>query len=223
MLLNIRESEEQKIYVSSDFHLGHQRDFVWQARGFTDVQSHDTGVIDSVNALVRPNDILLFLGDFCLNTTLEQFDAYLARFNCQNIWCIWGNHNNPHEKAIFRKAMPTISMNGRMYDVETYPFKYKNIVHWGYYAEMVLNGQYVVLMHYPIYIWNEMAHGAWMLCGHSHYGCPLTKADNLYGKILDVGWDGYKKPLSLNEIAAIMNNKQFAAVDNHHINKQKVA
>lgn len=206
-MINLRDTEEQKIYVSSDFHLGHQREFVWKDRGYTSVKEHDDGLINTLNETVRPNDILFFLGDFCLNTTTEQFNAYLDRINCQNIMALWGNHNNPHEKNIYRKMVG---------DTEQYPLKYKNMTYLGHYADVIINGQYVVLFHYPIYIWNEQKNGSWMLCGHSHYGCPMTTADNLYGKILDVGWDGHSKPWSISEIATVMDGKRFIANDAHH-------
>lgn len=206
-MLNLRDSEEKKIFVSSDFHLGHQREFVWKDRGYSSIQEHDEMLIAILNETVRPNDILFFLGDFCLNSTPQQFDAYLDAIKCQNIMTLWGNHNNPHEKAVYRKLVG---------DNEQYPVKYKNMTYLGHYADVILNGQFVVLFHYPILIWNEMKNGAWCLCGHSHYGCPQTKADNLYGKILDVGWDGHGKPWTLPEIATVMDGKRFVSMGDHH-------
>lgn len=205
-MINIRDTEERRIFVTSDLHLGHQREFVWQARGYNSVQEHDEGVIKTLNETVRPNDILIFLGDFCLNTTFTQFDAYLDKIACQNLWALWGNHNNPHEKNVYRKLVG---------DKEQYPVKYKNMTYYGHYMEAILNGQFVVLFHYPIWVWNEMKNGSWMLCGHSHYSFPHTKADNQYGKILDVGWDGHGKPWTLEEISAVMADKQFVALDHH--------
>jgi len=205
-MINIRDTEEQRIFVTSDLHLGHQREFVWKARGYNSIQEHDNGVIQILNETVRPNDILLFLGDFCLNTPFAQFDTYLDKIACQNIWSIWGNHNNPHEKNVYRKLVG---------DKEQYPVKYKNMTYYGHYLEAILNGQFVVLFHYPIWVWNEMKNGAWMLCGHSHYSFPHTKADNVYGKILDVGWDGHGKPWNLQEITDVMNSKRFVALDHH--------
>jgi calcineurin-like phosphoesterase family protein len=205
-MLNLRDTDQQKVYVSSDFHLGHQRDFVWKSRGYNSVQEHDDGLINILNETVRPNDILLFLGDFCLNTTVDQFNSYLDRIKCQNIMALWGNHNNPHEKSIYKKVVG---------DKEQYPVKYKNITYLGHYVEVILNGQFVVLFHYPIFIWNEQKNGSWCLCGHSHNSFPQTRADNLYGKILDVGWDGHSKPWSFSEISAVMNGKRFIPLDHH--------
>lgn len=205
-MINLRDNDEQRIYVTSDLHLGHQREFVWQDRGYTSIQEHDAGVIKTLNETVRPNDILLFLGDFCLNTPIAQFDAYIDQIHCQNILSLWGNHNNPHEKSVYRKIVP---------EGERYPVKYKNVTYYGHYLEAVLNGRFVILFHYPITVWNEMKNGSWMLCGHSHYSFPQTTAEDLNGKILDVGWDGHGKPWSLPEIAKVMEAKQVVAVDHH--------
>jgi calcineurin-like phosphoesterase family protein len=206
-MLNLRDKDDQKIFVTSDLHLGHQREFVWQARGYASAAEHDAGVIQTINETVRPNDILFMLGDLCLNTPLPQLDAHLDAIKCQNIYSLWGNHNNPHEKAVYRKLVP---------EGERYPVRYKNMVYYGHYLEAILNGQFVVMFHYPIYIWNEQKHGAWMLCGHSHYGCPMTQVDNLQGKILDVGWDGHARPWSLSEISDVMSKKQIVSNDEHH-------
>lgn len=107
--MNIRETEAQKIYVSSDFHLNHDPKSwpvpIWKMRGYESAQHMTDSIIDVTNSIVRPSDILIFLGDWCLNTTKEQFDAQLDRFQCQNIYALWGNHNNPHEKKVYHSLV----------------------------------------------------------------------------------------------------------------------
>ena len=218
MLLNVRETDDKKVYVSSDFHLGHkgpESNPVWKQRGFADVPSHDDAVIDSVNAMVRPNDILIFLGDFCLNTTLAQFDVYLDRIKCQNVMALWGNHPNPHYKGVYLPMVKKLLGENYTPESEVYPLKYKNMTYYGTDMEMIINGQYVVLSHFPVYVWHECQHGAWMLCGHSHYGCELSKATGEHGKILDVGWDSIRKPWSMDEIRKVMEVKRLPYVDHH--------
>jgi calcineurin-like phosphoesterase family protein len=205
-MLNLKDKEDQKIYVTSDLHLGHLRDFVWAARGYSSAEQHDEGVIQTLNEVVRPNDILFMLGDLCLNAPMDKVDGYLDRIKCQNLYCLWGNHNNPHEKAVYRKLVPS---------GQQYPVRYKNMVYQGHYLETVLNGQFVVLFHYPISVWNEMKNGSWMLCGHSHHSFEQSKAEHVEGKILDVGWDGNARPWTLPEIAAVMAKKTVIAVDHH--------
>ena len=219
MKLNFKDTEEQKIYVSSDFHLKHDPKWenpIWKMRGFNSAVEMTDGIIKSVNDIVRPNDVLLFLGDLCLNTLPNQFDELISRFQCQNIYMLHGNHPNPHFKNIYVPMVKKLLGDNYVENSEVYPLRYKNIVYVGDYVEAILNGQMCILCHYPIYIWNHMAHNSYHLCGHSHGGCPFSVPDNFDNKILDVGWDLHKKPLSLPEIAVIMQTKQFKANDGHH-------
>lgn len=213
MFINLKETEDSKIYVTSDPHLGHQRDFVWKVRGYNSSDEHTNDWFNKTNAIVQPNDILICLGDFCLNTPFSKFNEYLSRINCQNLYCLWGNHNNPHEKSVYNVGMGNNFVRGL--PVMNYPFEYRNMVYLPHYVEAALNGQFAILCHYPISVWNEMQKGAWMLCGHSHYGFEQSRAESLTGKILDVGWDGHKAPWSLKEIAAVMAKKGFNKVDHH--------
>ena len=214
-MLNLKESDTQKIFVTSDTHFGHNKEFVWKARGYASVQEHDEALIGIINSIVKSNDILFHLGDFCLNTSIERFEWIISQIQCQNIYLLHGNHNNPHEKQVYRKLVKEILGGWYSEESEVYPLRYKNIIYVGPLKEMILNGQYVVLMHYPLTIWNEMKHGAWMLCGHSHYSFPSTQATSLESKILDVGWDGHGKPWIMKEIADVMATKQIVKVDHH--------
>lgn len=214
MQINIRETKNEKVGIISDPHFHHNPKWaipLWKARGYNSVEEHDNDIIDKVNAMFGPNDILFMLGDFCLNTTVDQFNELLGRIKPQ-IWALWGNHNNPHDKAVYRKAMGSNYIGS--IQVEQYPYQYKNMLYLGPRVTLILNGQFCVLDHYPLHVWEEMQHGAWMLCGHSHYGCEYSRAETP-GKILDVGWDGHKAPWTFEEIKVVMATKQFVAVDHH--------
>lgn len=219
MYLNLKDSETQKVYVTTDTHFNHDPKWevpIWKMRGYNSAKDHTDGILNIINETVSKNDILLHLGDFCLNTNPSQFEELISKINCQNVYMLWGNHPNSHFKNVYKPLVRKIL--GELYteNSEVYPVRYKNIVYYGHYVELVWNGQFIVLEHYPLLVWNEMMHGAWMLCGHSHYGCPQTVASNPNGKILDVGWDGHKKPLTFEEVSAIMSTKQFVVVDDHH-------
>lgn len=221
--MKIRQTPEQKVYWLSDTHLNHNRDFVYGARGFNSSQEHTDFVINKINEIVRPNDILMHAGDFCLNTEEKGLNSLLARIHCQNIYMTWGNHNNPlwkiyqNEVANFFRSMDDdFTATQPKPDVEIYPFRYKNILFLGNYVELTVDGQYFVMCHYPIHVWNYVKDGCKMICGHSHYGLPFSQADNLDAKILDVGWDGYCRPLSTEEVLKIMDTKKIFATGDHH-------
>jgi len=209
-MLRISNTPASRVWFSSDFHLGHNKEFVWKNRGYDSVESHSAGIINKVNDVVGENDTLFFLGDFCLNSDESMFNKYIDSIKCQNIHMIWGNHNNPVEKIYKREVSMKYGPG-----VKVYPFRYKNIVFEGDYIELFVNGQILILMHYPIDIWNFMKEGGMMLCGHSHYNYPNTVKDSENGKVLDVGWDGHGSPYSFEEIMFFMKNKNVKQVDHH--------
>ena len=220
-VLKIRQSDGQEVYWVSDTHLNHNRDFVYEVRGFKSSQEHTDFIIDKINEIVRPNDILMHGGDFCLNTEESGCNELLARIQCQNIYMIWGNHNNPlwkiYNREVCAKFQGDTYTDGMFVDnIEVYPFRYKNVVFLGNYAEITVDGQYFVMAHYPIHVWNYVKDGAKMICGHSHYGLPFSQADNLDAKILDIGWDGYARPLSTKEVLDIMDKKAIFETGDHH-------
>ena len=232
-ILKIRQTDDQKVYWVSDTHLNHNRDFVYEARGFKSSQDHTDFIINKINEIVRPNDILMHAGDFCLNTEESGCNELLARIFCQNIYMLWGNHNNPLWKIYQREIAKQFYTKGYiekdlmgdvhgtgferpLTDVEIYPFRYKNVVFFGNYLEVTVDGQYFVMAHYPIHVWNYVKDGAKMICGHSHYGLPFSQADNFNAKILDIGWDGYGRPLSTQEVLNIMDKKVIFETGDHH-------
>jgi calcineurin-like phosphoesterase family protein len=197
-------------WVTSDLHLNHNKDFLYGKRGFKNIEEHNETVINNINELVKPDDILFSLGDFCLNTTEDQLNTIISRINCKNIYLIFGNHPNPLKKIYEREVEKLYGP-----DVDVYPFRYKNIIYVGYHLECIIQGKYVVLNHFPIEVWEHMKNGSYMLCGHSHYSLPRTRKDSIDGLTLDCGWEGHNSIYNFNEIVNIMNTKTIRKADHH--------
>jgi calcineurin-like phosphoesterase family protein len=210
--LKLFHNDDHKIFFTSDTHFNHAKKFIFEARGYKSVTEHNDALIAKINELVRPQDILFHLGDFCLNITMPEFEQLIARINCENIYYIWGNHNS----CIRRQYEETIKGEYQRDDICVYPYKIGKITYLGDYKEVIVNGHLIVLHHYPHQIWNQMQKFAWQLSGHSHYTNPTTQLDNPNNRILDVGWDGHGKPLAFNEIQKIMSNKNHVKQDKHH-------
>ena len=51
------------IYFSSDTHFGHNREFVWKARGFKSVEEMNEAIVRNFNSLITEDDDLYLLGD----------------------------------------------------------------------------------------------------------------------------------------------------------------
>ena len=209
--LKLTHNDSHKVFFTSDTHFRHNQSFIFEARGYKDRYEHDDALIAKINEVVRPQDTLIHLGDFCLNITSSEFNEILSRILCQNIAYIWGNHNSCIRKH-YEEAV--VTEYGK--DIEVYPYAVGKITYLGYYKELIVNGHMIVIHHYPHQIFNQMQKGAWQLSGHSHYTNPTTQVENTDNKILDVGWDGHGKPLSFPEIQKIMMNKNHLKQDKHH-------
>lgn len=209
--LKLIHNDDHRVYFTSDTHFNHDKAFIYEARGYKNRYEHNDALIAKINEVVRPEDTLFHLGDFCLNITPPEFESILSRINCNNIAYIWGNHNSCIRR-VYEDAVTT--QYGR--DVEVYPYAIGKLTYLGYYKEVIVNGHMIVIHHFPHQIWNQMQKGAWQLSGHSHYTNPTTQVEYPDNKILDVGWDGHGKPLSFPEIQKIMMNKNHIKHDKHH-------
>ncbi len=66
------------IWFTADFHFGHSHIIRYCNRPFRSVAEMDQAILDRLNASVKVNDILYFLGDFCIGSkakALEQADS----------------------------------------------------------------------------------------------------------------------------------------------------
>lgn len=224
-VLKFKDSDEQRVWFLSDIHWNHNPSWpipIWKARGYHSLEESNRHIIERINNLVREGDVLFSLGDLTLNCSEGQFEGLIGALRCRKIYSLWGNHPNPMVK-IYKREIEGVYRNFKekcgnclLDNFEIYPFAYKNLIFLGHHAEIVVNNQYIVLNHYPLSIWNYMKNSSWALVGHSHHGFKGSLPDNKNGKILDVGWDGYKKPLSFNEVKEIMDKKEVVKVDSHH-------
>lgn len=192
-----------KLFVTSDTHFNHNKDFVYQARGYADAVQMTDDMINVINNTVGENGILLHLGDFCLNTTSEQYFSILERLKIRELWLLWGNHNNPIQRTYGGTREQVAAYNKGIF-----------IKYLGHYYTFRHKKKHFVCFHFPIQTWDGVNHGSMHLCGHSHGGNSRSLPLSNQGKILDCGWDVHRKPLNMNEIEFIMNNKQI--VPTHH-------
>lgn len=80
------------IYFTSDLHFGHDKEFLWGARGFASSQEHDEAVIERINSIVKPNDRLYILGDMMLGNDTESGIKKVKQLNGIKVF-LYGNHD----------------------------------------------------------------------------------------------------------------------------------
>jgi calcineurin-like phosphoesterase family protein len=213
--LRIRQSETQKVYLTSDWHIFHNPKWpipIWKMRGFSSLDESNRFIIESVNSKVRTDDILINLGDLTLNCSESQFEELLSQIHCQTIYCLFGNHNGPCYSIYKREVNRWLNLipdgykyiSGNGIEPEIYPLRYRNIVFVGNYLELTVDGQYFILSHFPQSSWNHSSKGSIHCHGHVHSTKEIPYINKI-GRMIDVGFDYNKKPISVNEIKTLMS------------------
>lgn len=175
-----------KLYTA-DQHFGHQK--MLQNRPFQNTDEMDYCLIDAHNAVVRPDDIVWFLGDFSYHDadrTASIFSRLMGRKRL-----ILGNHDLDNKGSV-RKHLAALAWDQPP----------------THYAETKDGDDRVILNHYAMSTWSASIHGSWHLYGHSHGRLPA------YGRSRDCGVDcsdlGYA-PSTFKALTAGMREAEIVA------------
>ena len=90
------------IYLTSDTHFNHSREFIYEPRGFTNIYDHDRALIKNWNSIVKPEDDVFHLGDVMLGD-----NAYGLKCVHQlngKIHIIRGNHDTDTRIELYKNA-----------------------------------------------------------------------------------------------------------------------
>lgn len=77
------------IWLTSDTHFYHDKEFLYEPRGFSSVKEMNEVLIENWNKVVKPNDIVYHLGDVFMG----DYDANLLKKLNGSISLIQGNHD----------------------------------------------------------------------------------------------------------------------------------
>jgi calcineurin-like phosphoesterase family protein len=190
--MNLKESKIMRFWFTADPHFDHDRIIYLSKRPFNDVRHMNESILDAYNTLVKPEDTLYILGDFCWGN-MDRIVFWREQIKCKNIIFFIGNHDKPIIDAYDRR-LPVLKKLFR----ETHWLRTKTI-----------NGQPIAMSHYPQLEWDRFFHGSWNLFGHVH-----GNLSPLPGHLaLDVGVDVHQyKPVSFEQVQETMElRKKFNA------------
>jgi calcineurin-like phosphoesterase family protein len=219
-----KHSTEQKVFVYTDIHYRHNPSWpvpIWKMRGFNSAEECDAAQVANWNKKITNNDIVFLLGDTVLGAGKESKEVFCnlidKALNYKELYIMCGNHYAGY-KAVFDTEHERLENSiDKFYRLIVKSFR-RNVYLIPNYYEIFVNGQAIVLSHYPTLSWNGMGKGAWMLHGHCHgnlYKTPWIK-DNYYkGKAIDIGIETVKEPLDFDEIKAIMDTRVNLLIDHH--------
>lgn len=234
---NFTVSETSNLFVTSDLHKSHDKEFIYKPRGFNSVKDHDDWLTKSWNERVKPEDNVLFLGDFLVGAGRDSYKIgkdFLFSLKGA-IFIIFGNHP-AFMKQYYKESLIDfyISLGQSDSDAislsethEVYPLQdyTKKVTFLGDTAQGKVKTKdgthYYFANHFPVNSWLDMSRGRISLSGHEHSNDPEWGIDELHkGKKLDAGVDNAKKHngsclFSWDEIIRIMNRKQYLSVGHH--------
>lgn len=89
------------IWLTSDLHLLHNKDFLYKPRGFDNILDHNKAIIENFNSVVKDDDDLYILGDVFLNSKEEGIELLKQIPGIKHI--IIGNHDTDARLELFEK------------------------------------------------------------------------------------------------------------------------
>lgn len=166
-----------KIYVTSDTHFNHNKDFIYAARGFSSVEEMNDTIIKNWNSVVTDEDTVYMLGDVVMGENLEEGLKLVSQLKGKK-FLAFGNHDTEARIEAFKR-------NGIFEDIQMgYRIKY--------------NKKGYVLTHYPTVTANGEDTRVINLYGHTH------QTDNFFeGRVYmyHIGMDSHNcTPVLIDDI-----------------------
>jgi calcineurin-like phosphoesterase family protein len=197
----MKQDNQPKLWFSSDLHQSHRQILKYcPNRKCQTVEEMEQKIIDNFNAVIKPEDHLIILGDVFLGNKTKAKE-FLSKINGKKI-CIKGNHDvscNQLMKIGFDWACysMTVNIQGTPVLLSHYPYRYNFFKKWYTLIKSYLGGRRVDRRDFKQ---SPKDRGAILLHGHTH----STKKVN--GRMINVGVDAWNlKPVSEDELASLIN------------------
>ncbi len=176
-------------FFTSDLHLGHDKPFIWEVRGFRNVWEHDRAIEQALRSLRC--DHLYLLGDVMMGTNKAERLVRFIRSLPYPVTLIAGNHD-PAVAALALLAD----------DLAVYAS-----------LDLAIDGVEVTLSHYPADFVDHRgrdftAHmppddGRIVVHGHTHSARRLSVSKQGTRQI-HVGWDSWAGPVKSTALLALL-------------------
>lgn len=192
------------IYLTSDLHLGHDKDFIYKPRGFNSIIESNKSIISNWNSIINDNDVVYVLGDLTLGDIKENIN--LIKQLKGQLFVIVGNHDTDNRLRYYATCNNIVEIE------YAYRLKYGKKSFW--------------LSHYPVDtsndFWSSESNNkvdqsikniirkeptVWNLHGHTH-SKEIFQPDLKYGHY-NVALDAHNnKPISIEDIIKDIDNNR---------------
>ena len=182
------------IWIASDWHLNHDREFIYKARGFDSIYDMNEAIIERHNEVVSPLDTVYVLGDLCLGGGSDEIIKKNKKMISSlkgEIKIILGNHDTKTRVAMYYECWNTSVLG------------YADIIKY--------NKHHFYMSHFPTITTNlddserPLSQRTLNLYGHTH---EKSRFYNDNPMMYNVAMDAHNcYPVSLDNIIEDMNDK----------------
>lgn len=99
------------IYLTSDLHFNHDKEFVWKARGFSSVEEMNEEIIKRFNSVVQEDDDIYILGDLCMSGDIVANRHLIERLNGR-LHIVYGNHDTENRMRMYCDCKNVVELCG---------------------------------------------------------------------------------------------------------------
>jgi len=195
------------IHFYSDPHFGHDNVIKFCNRPYKDLEEMTATFIKKYNRVVKPNDLVIWVGDCFFYYTQQQALDLMGKLNGRKI-LVRGNHDLKNKQMMnmgfdFCTDELVYEIAGERVTVSHYPFLpsfWENVKwHCFYKWRMKLRGQKTHELRYKER--RPKNYGQFLIHGHTH------NKDRVKGRMIHAGVDAWgDTPVNLNKMAQIITD-----------------
>ncbi len=177
------------IYLTSDLHFCHDKDFIYGARGFDSADDMNRAIIENWNSIINDDDEVYVLGDLMLKDNETGLQCWNELKGIKHV--ILGNHDSNARIELYKDCPNTDIL--------------------GYAAPLRYKGYEFLLTHYPTLSANydddkDLKEKVINICGHVHTKDKFFDWDK--GIIYHVELDAHdNKPITIDQVLSDIKAK----------------
>jgi hypothetical protein len=197
-------------------HYGHDPKWdipIWKTRGYNSSEEHDEGLIKNWNSKANKNTIGFLLGDTIFGYKAdERLLKLFNRLTFKELYIMSGNHQAGYKQLLD-------FCDGNIIKYQLVDGHEKTIHFVPNYLETYINGQFIVMSHYPILSWNGAGKGAYHLFAHVHGNLNRSELGLQYlntGLNYEVSVENCQYPITFGELRTKMRKKIKSCPDHHN-------
>jgi len=213
--IKVKARDEDILFIGC-IHRGHDPNWetpIWKLRGYNSAKECDDGIVERWNSKANDNTIGFLLGDNVFgNDGLDTIKDLFKKLKFKQAFVMGGNHTSG-----FKQLLEECEEN-------IYRFDDKEVILTPNYLEAFINGQSVVMSHYPILSFNGQAKASICLYCHVHGNLGKSEVGKAY---INSGVRAYEVSVEVNpfppnfaDIKRIMKDKAAVSFDHHDSNTQ---